>query len=130
MIIARTWHHQRGSDNPDIQDIRASERSVGERLLRGTIEEHLERRQELVLRVGTQAIEAVRFSPLPYGFSTMRSIECDPGTPLPLVWLAEGELTRSGRLEPYYGKYEYVNFATIAQTLTEDGSFESAAVDD
>ncbi len=130
MIIARTWHYHRDSDNPDIQDIRSNERIVGERLLRGEIEKHLKRHQELVLRTGSKVIEVVRFSPLPYGFSTMRIEECEPDTPLPLVWLAEGESTRNGQLEPYYGKYEYVKFATIAQTLTDDGSFESVEADD
>ena len=87
-VIARTWHHQRDNYGPGIQNMRASERFAGERLLRSAMDEHLSRRQELVLRVGNKTVEVVRFSPLPYGFSTMRIAECEPGTPLPLVWLA------------------------------------------
>lgn len=130
IFIARTWHNQRDNYSPGIQDIRRRERDVGERLLRGEIEEHTEHHQQLVLRVGSKTIEAVRFSPLPYGFSTMKSLECEPDTSLPLIWLAEGDAMRDGSLEPYYGKFEYVNFPTIAQTLTEGGTLESAEADE
>lgn len=129
LFIARTWHTQRENDRPGIQDIRKGERVVGERLLQGEIERHEEHHKQLVLHIGSKTIEAVRFQSIQYGFSTMEYLKLDPNILLPLIWQAEGGAIGDRKLEPYYGKFEYVNFPTIAQTLTEGGTLESAEID-
>ena len=129
IFIARTWHNQRENYKPGIQDRRKEERVVGERLLKSEIGQHEENHKQLILCVGNKAIEAVRFQPLQYGFSAMTYLDLDPNTLLPLIWQAEGGAISDRSLEPYYGKFEYVNFSTIAQTLTEGGTLESAEAD-
>lgn len=129
-VIARTWHNQRDNADADVQNIRESELDAAHRLLQAEMEAHRQRRMTIVLHVGEQALEAISFRKVAYGFLEANSAELEPRSTLPLVRTMTAQSITDRSPQPYYGNYTFVNFAAIAQTLTQDGRLESVDGDE
>lgn len=125
-VIARTAYQNRDSDSVQIQNIRASERTAGHRLLQFEIEEHHIHDKDVILHVGERAIRALRFSKMPYDFMRSEPEEIPAGESINLDRWRLVRDTLGHDMEPYYGQFQFINFDEIGRTLTEGGSLETA----
>ncbi len=128
-IIARTWHRERDSDSANVQDFRQRELTVGHRLLETEMASHVKHRMKIILHIGDQAVSGLRFRRIPYGYTEADFTDIEPGSHIDLTRVVSAQSLEDRRQQPYYGRGVFVNFASIAQTLTQHGRLESAPID-
>jgi hypothetical protein len=115
----RPWYINRDSDSVMIQNLRASEYGVAERLLEGLIRGvRPERRVELT--VGKTAVQGMEFVRGAYGFSRGQPRELEPGSTLELRKVTHAYNMYARMPEAYAGFIIKLPFSEIARTLTEE----------